>query len=121
MPYLITHFNLGSLFLPFVYDNVKNHDPTGGVLCQAGTQQIRAKWELSFKGHIGQLQQGLSSIGKRVANIISYQFKLGKVGYFVFKFCLLLSATEKYNRISGISILSQSPSHLNFFCIIVNQ
>lgn len=44
-------------------------------------------------GHIGQLQQGLGSVGKMVASVISYQFKLEKVRYFVF---ILLDGIEKY-------------------------
>lgn len=77
--------------------NVKNHEPHGDVLCQVSCRCPinHSKHELSSKGHTGQLQQGLDSVIKKVANIISYHFKLGKARYFVFKSCLLLDETEK--------------------------
>lgn len=57
----------------------------------------------------------LGSVGKRVANIISYQFKLGKVRYSVLKSHLLFDGIEKYNLTSGFNVSSQSPGHLDFY------
>lgn len=60
-------------------------------------------------------------MGRVGKNIISYQFKLGKVRYFVFKSCLLFDGIEKYNHISGFNVNSQSPSHLLPWDSLVSQ